>query len=277
MINIIINKINKMTSSNTLKHVNQKVSLIDFMGSDQTVANAARVSFGKHKEAASYELLNLNGNIRTIRIVDDSDKKLIKFLAKENHWSPFGHVTIQFRIKAPFFVARQLGKHQVGLVWNEISRRYVDYEPEFYLPKEWRKRAPNKKQGSLEDVIIYEDIEEITKNTLSKYNELIKNDIAPEMARMVLPLNTHTEWYWTGTLYAFARVCNLRLKPDAQKETREVANMISEECKRIFPESWKCLMSSYNDLEKDINDNKDYGQKKPSSSNCSDEKRQKVQ
>ena len=115
------------------------VELIDKMGTDLTVVNSARVSFGKNKE-----------------VMDAGDEKLISFLAKHNHWSPFAHCTLQFRIKAPVFVARQLVKHQVGLSWNEISRRYVDNEPEFYIPKSWRLRADDKKQGSSDETIEYD-------------------------------------------------------------------------------------------------------------------------
>ena len=154
-----------------------EVTLVDFMGSDLSVVNAARVSFGKRKGT-----------------VDDKDEKLIKYLAKHNHWSPFGHAQLQFHIKAPVFVARQLVKHQVGLVWNEVSRRYVDYEPEFYVPEVWRKRASDKKQGSSEETTEYNlgSTLEFIKQT---YENMLKADIAPEMARMILPQNMITPIY----------------------------------------------------------------------------------
>ena len=199
------------------------ISLIDKMGSDITVVNAARVSFAKRKE-----------------VFDDKDEKLIKYLAKHNHWSPFGHASMQFLIKAPIFVARQLVKHQVGLVWNEVSRRYVDDEPEFYVPFMWRNRAENKKQGSGDEEVEY-DITDFVKSAKELYTDMLKSDIAPEMARMVLPQNMMTEWYWSGTLYAFARVCNLRCKPDAQKETQMVADQIDVLAKELFPNSWEAL------------------------------------
>ena len=200
-----------------------EVTLVDNMGSDLSVVNAARVSFGKRKGT-----------------VDDKDEKLIKYLAKHNHWSPFGHAQLQFHIKAPVFVARQLVKHQVGLVWNEVSRRYVDYEPEFYIPKVWRKRASDKKQGSSEETTEYNlgSTLEFIKQT---YENMLKADIAPEMARMILPQNMMTEWYWSGTLYAFARVCNLRCQPDAQQETKIIADRISELSQKQYPLSWKYL------------------------------------
>jgi thymidylate synthase (FAD) len=207
-----------------------QVTKLDHMGTDLTVANSARVSFGKKKD-----------------VFDESDAKIIKFLARESHWSPFGHCSIQFHIKAPIFVARQLGKHQVGLVWNEISRRYVSYEPEFYVPVEWRSKPLNAKQGSSNKKIKIEcDITEYNKNCLDMYNYLLKNDVAPEMARMVLPQNMMTEWYWSGSLYAFSRICKLRLEASAQEETQEIAKMISCECEKLFPISWKSLQESSN-------------------------------
>ena len=193
------------------------------MGTDLSVVNAARVSFAK----VSNEL-------------SDKDEKLIKYLAKHNHWSPFGHASLQFRIKAPIFVARQLVKHQVGLVWNEVSRRYVDDEPEFYIPQEWRLKADNKKQGSSDETIEYNlgSTLEFIKTT---YQNMLKANIAPEMARMILPQNLYTEWYWSGTLYAFSRVCNLRCAEDTQSETRVIADGIRDICKKEFPISWKEL------------------------------------
>ena len=201
-----------------------KVRLVDHMGSDLSVVNAARVSFAKeHKEFDNV-----------------ADTKLINYLAKHNHWSPFGHGSMQFAISAPVFVARQLVKHQVGLVWNEVSRRYVDDEPEFYTPTEWRKSAENKKQGSSDETVEYSVLPAYT-FAKQCYENMLRMDIAPEMARMVLPQSMMTEWYWSGTLYAFARVCNLRCKPDAQKETRDVGWGIDKHARELFPASWKAL------------------------------------
>ena len=209
-----------------------EVTLIDYMGSDLTVVNAARVSFGKRKGKAEF---------------DNSDKKLINYLARHNHWSPFGHCSIQFYIKAPVFVARQLVKHQVGLTWNEISRRYVDTEPEFFEPDVWRGAADDKKQGSSDETINISSHSkrvylQVLKSAKWTYEDLLKQGVCPEQARMVLPQSMITEWYWSGTLYAFARVCNLRCKPDAQQETREIANMIDKECGKLFPISWGALI-----------------------------------
>ena len=205
------------------------VTLIDKMGSDTTVVNAARVSFNKE--------------VSKIQVgIDDKDKKLIKYLAEHQHWSPFAHARLQFRIKAPIFVARQLVKHQVGLVWNEVSRRYVDEEPEFYIPFMWRKRPPKSiKQGSSDEEVEY-DITKYIKIAKRLYDKMLKEDIAPEMARMILPQNMMTEWYWSGTLYAFARVCNLRLKPDTQSETRDVVKHIEHVMKDKFPICTKYLL-----------------------------------
>jgi len=175
------------------------------------------------------------------------DEKLINFLAEHNHWSPFAHPQLQFRIKAPIFVARQLGKHQVGLVWNEISRRYVDSEPEFYFPDKWRKKNPDKKQGSMEDEFVDLNFAEnctvksVVLNCLHLYTVMLEQGVCAEQARMVLPQNMYTEWYWTGSLYAFARVCGLRLKKDTQAETRLIAEQINQLVSNKFPVSWKAL------------------------------------
>ena len=206
-----------------------QVQLTDKMGSDLTVVNAARVSYAKNKEQ-----------------FEDKDEKLVAFLAKHNHWSPFAHASLQFRIKAPVFVARQLVKHQIGLTWNEVSRRYVDYPPELHTPKEWRGRPVDSKQGSDGTVelgaTITHNLETAMEQTLILYNTLIEKGVAPEQARMVLPQSMMTEWYWSGTLYAFARVCNLRCAKDTQKETQEVANEIATHCSKEFPTSWKYLI-----------------------------------
>ena len=216
------------------------VELIDHMGSDLSVVNAARVSFAKKSELEWVE--KKNSSTLYEQTLKDKDKKLINYLAKHDHWSPFGHASLQFHIKAPIFVARQLVKHQVGLVWNEVSRRYVDDEPEFYVPKRWRLKAEDKKQGSSDETIEYQlgSTMEFLKQT---YNNMLKANIAPELARMILPQNLYTEWYWSGTLIAFARVCNLRCKPDTQFETQQIANMIDSISKEQFPVSWEALRS----------------------------------
>jgi thymidylate synthase (FAD) len=216
-----------------MKTADIKVELLDYMGSDLTIANVARVSFDKKSEELS-----------------GKDVGLINYLATHDHWSPFAHCFAQFRIKAPIFVARQLVKHQVGLSWNEVSRRYVDSEPEFYTPTELRVRAENVKQGSGDALPSHQntwgiwEIEESARMSLDTYNDLLKRGVAPEMARMVLPLNTHTDWIWSGSLMAFARVCRQRLDPHAQAECREVAEQIDARLRHLFPESMAALLDN---------------------------------
>ena len=229
------------------------VSLIDTLGTDLTVVNAARVSFAKESclEVVGYEEeVDLDSrSVSSIPILKlkNGDEKLINFLAEHNHWSPFAHPQLQFRIKAPIFVARQLGKHQVGLIWNEISRRYVDNEPEFYFPDKWRKKNPDKKQGSMEDEFVDLTFAEnctvksVASICLNLYTAMLEQGVCAEQARMVLPQNMYTEWYWTGSLYAFARVCGLRLKKDTQAETRLIAEQINQLVSSKFPVSWKAL------------------------------------
>jgi thymidylate synthase (FAD) len=212
-----------------------EVKLIDKMGSDLSVVNAARVSFAK---TSDWDAIPEAGAVEGL--LSTKDEGLIKYLAKHNHWSPFGHASMQIHVKAPIFVARQLVKHQVGLVWNEVSRRYVDDEPEFYEPKEWRLAAENKKQGSSNETIKL-DISSTHQSAKECYNNMLDLNIAPEMARMVLPQSMYTEWYWSGSLMAFARVCNLRCKPDTQLETQMVANQIDKIGEELFPYSWEAL------------------------------------
>jgi thymidylate synthase (FAD) len=203
-----------------------KVDLIDCMGTDLSVVNAARVSFDKQSDK-----LNLQ------------DERLIEYLAKNEHWTPFGHAFLSFRINAPIFVARQLVKHQVGLVWNEVSRRYVKSKPKFYLPSEWRKGIDEIKQGSSNESIKINEkyIESFLISSESLYNYLLDSGVCREQARMILPVNLYTEWIWSGSLFAFARVCNLRCKQGSQFETRIIANQIDLIASQKFPISWKAL------------------------------------
>ena len=239
-----------------------KVELLNTMGDDLTVVNAARVSFAKESEweNGKYEEFvfeGVSGTKEVERKLSERDTKLINYLANHDHWTPFGHCTASFRIKAPIFVARQLAKHQVGLVWNEVSRRYVDDEPEFYRPNKWRGKPVNAKQGSSNETIDrilvkYPGLEQLnTPNSeyelvldrvLNLYNGMIESGIAPEMARMVLPQSMYTEWWWTGSLAAFARICKLRLDPHAQAETAEIAQGINDALEEKFPVGWKALM-----------------------------------
>jgi len=205
------------------------------MGNDLTVVNAARVSFGKESDW-DYEESDAYSFKQHMKL---KDRKLINYLAEHNHISPFGHCFASFHIKAPVFVARQLVKHKF-LRWNEISRRYVDSEPEFYAPDVWRGRSPDKKQGSEGSVDVWSDFREIG-SCLDLYKELLGQGVCPEQARMVLPQSMMTEWYWSGSLDAFADMCKLRGAPDTQAETREVASHISDKMCDLFPVSWKAL------------------------------------
>ena len=205
-----------------------KVELIDKMGTDLSVVNAARVSYAKVKEK-----------------FEASDERLIRYLAEHNHWSPFAHTFLSFRIKAPVFVARQLVKHQIGLVWNEESRRYISDDVEIYRIINWREKPQHSKQGSGENLKLSIDIEtEINEHLnqgVSLYKKLLNEGVAPEQARSVLPQSMHTNWIWSGTLYAFARVCALRLDDHAQKETQQIAKQLDIHCEDAFPISWKYL------------------------------------
>jgi thymidylate synthase (FAD) len=210
--------------------------LIDAMGTDLTVVNTARVSFNKQSTSLSTK-----------------DIKLIKYLAKHNHWTPFAHVQVQFRIKAPIFVARQLVKHQVGLVWNEVSRRYVDTDPEFYTPKVWRSRPEGSiKQGSGTALPTFSSISAALEywralNVISEiYKDLLSEGVAPEQARMILPQSMYTEWVWTGSLVSFARIVKQRLHEGAQEETKEIALMIKKELDNVecLAHSWCALLNN---------------------------------
>jgi len=236
-----------------------EVTYIDHMGSDISVVNAARVSFGKKSGWASFKSGDAHRGV-----LKDTDDKLIKYLAKHKHMSPFGHCFASFHIKAPIFVARQLVKHKF-LRWNEISRRYVDSKPEIYYPTDdvWRGKSEDKKQGSFGEVdlkkdtlpiiserlqqnsyqaCILEDLIEGNEWQLKLYKDMIKAGIAPEQARMVLPQSTMTEWYWSGSLDAFADMCNLRTTDDTQYETRLAAILLSNKMLELFPVSWYELL-----------------------------------
>jgi len=205
-----------------------KASYIDHMGSDLSVANAARVSFRKKHNS-----------------FQPSDLHLIEYLAKHKHFSPFGHCFASFHVKAPIFVARQLVKHEY-LRWNEVSRRYVDDLPEMYLPDYWRGRPINKKQGS-EGVADYKTNHNLyshLNHAQTIYIEMLEAGVAPEQARTILPQNMFTEWYWSGSLDAFANMCKLRLAEDTQYESQLVAQQISKKMIELFPISWEALINN---------------------------------
>ena len=226
------------------------VTYIDHMGSDLTTANAARVSFGKKSTLVCKEGDDCCNRPNCYGKLSDRDTSLIHYLAKHKHMSPFGHAFASFHVKAPIFVARQLVKHKFQR-WNEVSRRYVDDVPEFYVPEVWRGRSADKKQGSEGTVYYHYDKFQherkgrtfgVDQLCLEEYRDMLEEGVAPEQARMVLPQSTMTEWWWSGSLDAFADMCVLRLKDDTQYETRLVAQMIDKEMATMFPVSWAALV-----------------------------------
>lgn len=246
-----------------------RVELISYSGSDLQVANSARVSFDKESSweiteeydpptGETVESARAKGlPIRTIpsKALRKEDVRLINYLARNKHFSPFNHCFITTRIKAPIFVARQLVKHKF-MPWNEVSRRYVDSPPEFYMPEEWRERAENKKQGSSDKIIETITIEDLGTATIDKpvaaainhclwiYKEMLKANVCPEQARMILPQNMMTEWYWSGTLGAYCDMLKLRLDAHTQEETQGVAQAIYAVIEPLFPVSVEALLEN---------------------------------
>lgn len=205
------------------------VELLGTFGNDLTVVNAARVSFAKESTEMT-----------------PGDVKLIQYLAKHQHTSPFFHPQIRLRLKMPIFVAREWFRHTVGFARNEVSRRYVDSEVECYIPEIIRERDTNKKQGSKETPVEHSEnalecMVEMTKASITTYNSLLEANVAPEVARMVLPQSMYTEFIETASLYAYARLCKLRLGTDAQMEIRQYAQILSSLLEKEFPVSWAAL------------------------------------
>ncbi len=205
------------------------VELLDVFGDDLTVVNAARVSFAKESEEMT-----------------PKDEKLIQYLASHNHITPFFHPQLRFRIKMPIYVAREWFRHGIGFARNEVSRRYVDTEPECYNPTDIRERDQNVKQGSKLTNIEQNDdisrtIESLQNDMISVYTKLLKLNVAPELARGILPQSMYTEFIETGSLSAYARLCKLRLDPHAQYEIRQYAQAVSDLIQTKFPVSWASL------------------------------------
>lgn len=224
-----------MSKVSVLSDSSGSIELLGVFGDDLTVVNAARVSFSKESTTLT-----------------DGDKKLITYLAKHNHVSPFFHPQIRIRLKMPIFVAREWFRHTIGFARNEVSRRYVDTEPECYLPEveSIRARDANKKQGSKTTPVdnaeyAKECMNELTHSSIDTYNNLLAANVAPEVARMILPQSMHTEFIETASLYAYARLCKLRLSPDAQHEIRLYAEALSSELEKHFPASWSALSTSF--------------------------------
>lgn len=233
-----------------MKTANIEVKLIDHMGTDLSVVNAARVSFDKESEwdteVVGGEVFEGEEVFHYGQVLKPADLRLINYLTKHKHFAPFNHAFLSFRVKAPIFVARQLVKHKF-MPWNEVSRRYVDSEPEFYFPEYWRAKAENVKQGSAEEemficppYLVYDYISD----NLSLYKQLLEQGVCAEQARMVLPLNSMTEWIWSGSLGAFADMLKLRLDPHTQYESRVVAQLIHKEVETLFPVSIKSLLEN---------------------------------
>ena len=211
-----------------------EVNYIDHMGSDLSVVNAARVSFGKKSEWMPR--IHYGEQL----VLKPKDAKLIRYLAKHQHKSPFNHTFVTFHVKAPVFIARQLVKHEY-MPWNEISRRYVEDTPEFFKPDYWRGRAENVKQGSSGEVKSNANVAYQYAKIEGLYKQLLDEGVCPEQARMILPQSMMTEWYWSGSLFAFAKMCGLRLKEDTQAETRIVAEKIEDVMAKLYPVSWEAL------------------------------------
>ena len=223
------------------------VEYVDHMGNDLTIVNAARVSFDKESDWDTEP--DWRGQHE--RRLSIKDTKLIDYLAKHNHWTPFAHTSITLRIKAPISIRTQLFKHKVGFVENEISRRYVSYEPDLYYPSFRGKPTNGAKQGSddfITDVRTKERIDRIyrecAEQAVEVYDQLLEAGVAPEQARFVLPQGVYTEWWWTGSLSAYARVYKQRMDPHAQWEVREYARAIGEIIEPFFPESWVVLTTN---------------------------------
>lgn len=210
----------------------KEVELLDYMGDDSAVCDAARVSF--NKEAVNY--------------TTEQNTKLLKYLAKNDHWSPFAHTSLKFRFRAPMFIARQFQKHVVGFAWNEVSRRYVSNDPEFFIPQSFRKRPDNIKQGSvsegdmpIEGAVLTAYVDQIREHA-QDYKSMISQDICPEQVRMFMPQSMMTEWIWTGSLMAWARFCKLRGDSHAQQECWTYASKVRYEMEDLFPQATLALL-----------------------------------
>lgn len=210
------------------------VRLIDHMGTDLTVVNAARVSFGKRKEA-----------------FDGKDAELVGYLAEHEHTAPFRHAYLTFHVKAPIFVFRQWMKHQVGCSWNEISGRYVEFpDDEYFVPASFRQQAKVNKQGSEGEIAeahraqAHEIYVEACRTSVANYKKLIELGVCREQARCILPLGLYSEVYWTVSLQAAAHFLHLRLDSHAQWEIRQYAEAVRQLIEPLFPESLKALMKA---------------------------------
>ncbi len=212
------------------------VEYVSRMGNDDAVCDAARVSFDK--KAGGYSV--------------ESNHKLLKYLAKHNHWSPFAHCFVKFRFHAPMFIARQFQKHVIGFAWNEVSRRYVSTDPTFFVPQTLRKRPDNMKQGSVSEGeipvtgAVYQDVRARAVEAKADYRAMLSKGICPEQARMFLPQNTMTEWIWTGSLQAWSRFIHLRGDSHAQAECWPYATAVENVLNNYFPLSMEAFSNANN-------------------------------
>lgn len=230
---------------------------ITHSGDDKLVVDAARVSFDKETDWVYVE--DPDGpDWPALKTLRECDVKLLSYLAKHKHWTPFSHPQITLRMTAPIPIRTQCFKHKVGFTENEISRRYVSTPPEFFMPESWRKKAENKKQGSSDEIVLRmkrrdritgevfntdvdEEVYFLYDHAAQIYEDMIAAGVCPEQARFVLPQGMVTQWYWTGSLSAFARFANLRMDGHAQKEVQDLAMMVSKIIQPLYPLSWAAL------------------------------------
>lgn len=240
-----------------------RTEYVTHSGSDLLVVDAARASFGKQSEWDWQLFPEFPGSedMEERAVLKEKDKKLLNFLAREKHLLPFRHPQITLRCRAPIFLARQLGKHQVGMSWSEESRRYITTEPEFYWPEKWRKKADNVKQGSSDEEVLCMTkadgtaipelspqmyAENMAEQSMTTYTGLLESGVAPELARMILPQNMRITWVWTGSLLGYFTIYKERSVPTAQKEARDFAELIKRRVQPIYPESWAALEEHLN-------------------------------
>lgn len=237
-----------------------QVTYVNHMGDDLEVVDAARVSFNKRSEWTNRYWMDEAGDPGELKATDE---KLIKFLARHNHWTPFAHTAIKLRVSAPIPIRTQCFKHKAGFVENEESRRYISSKPKVFIPKAWRKAAANVKQGSSKETFAkgelligdffpsdyghqYLDVadayKEVTDLCVRTYTRMIEGGVCPEQARFVLPQGVEVNWMWTGSLYAYANFYNKRSDEHAQKEIQELAAMVDKIIRPLFPVSWRALV-----------------------------------
>lgn len=221
-----------------------KAELLDYMGTDLDVVNAARVSFSKqsqweneHWDHPDFEIPNY---------LKEADVKLINYLAKHDHWTPFAHTALKFRCSAPVPIRTQAFKHKIGMVENEESRRYISSTPEVFVPEFFRSKPEGSiKQGSGEkhpmSNLLISEYEELVNSCVAKYEQLIGLGVCPEQARFILPQGAIVNWIWTGNLVSFANFYLKRTDPNAQHEVRVLAESVGKQIAEIFPVSWEAL------------------------------------